>query len=108
MATIQPSIMTTRREQMFFALTAEEMARLRRFGSQRAFAAGDYLVRAGEQGLGLAVILSGRVNVSRRDGLGHDELVVTYKTGDFLGEVGQLSGRAAFVDARAQIGRAHV
>jgi thioredoxin reductase (NADPH) len=101
MATIQPSIMVTRREQMFFALSKEETLRLRRFGADRAFAAGDYLVRAGEQGLGLAVILSGRVNVTRRDGLGHDELVVSYKTGDFLGEVGQLSGRAAFVDARA-------
>ena len=101
MATIQPSIMVTRREQMFFVLTAEETVRLRRFGSERAFAAGDYLVRAGEQGLGLAVILSGKVDVTRRDGLGHDELVVSYAKGSFLGEVGQLSGRAAFVDARA-------
>ncbi len=94
--------MVTRRDQMFFPLTAEEIGRLRRFGSVRRYGIGDYLVRAGEQGLGMAVILSGRVEVTRRDGLGHDELVVRYGEGDFLGEVGQLSGRAAFVDARAQ------
>jgi thioredoxin reductase (NADPH) len=101
MAANPQSIMVTRREQMFFPLSAEEMLRLRRFGAERAYAAGDYLVRAGEQGLGLAVMLSGRINVTRRDGLGHDELVVSYGQGDFLGEVGQLAGRAAFVDARA-------
>jgi len=86
---------------MFFRLTPEEIARLQRFGAQRSFAAGDYLVRAGERGLGMSVILRGHVNVTRRDGLGHDEPVVSYGDGDFIAEVGQLSGRAAFVDARA-------
>jgi thioredoxin reductase (NADPH) len=101
MATYLPPFLLTRRDQMFFLLTAEEIGRLRRFGSDRTYADGDYLVRAGEQGRGMAVILSGQVNVTRRDGLGHDELVVSYDGGDFIGEVGQLSGRASFVDARA-------
>jgi thioredoxin reductase (NADPH) len=101
MASDKPPIIDSRRDQMFFSLTGEEIARLGRFGAPRSFAAGDYLVRAGEQGLGLAIVLSGQVDVSRRDGLGNDAPVVSYGAGGFIGEVGQLSGRAAFVDAKA-------
>ena len=96
-----PLVANSRREQMYFPLTLEEIERLRRFGEVKPFAAGDYLVHAGETGLGMTVILAGRVNVTRRDGLGHDEPVVSYRPGHFIAEVGQLSGRAAFVDARA-------
>ena len=96
-----PPVLRNRREQMYFPLTDEEIGRLRRFGEVRRFASGDYLVHAGETGLGMFVILSGRVNVSRRDGLGHDLPMITYRPRYFLAEVGQLSGRASFIDARA-------
>jgi thioredoxin reductase (NADPH) len=103
MARRQPNIRTTRRQQMYFALADAEIDRLRRFGQLRSFQHGDVLVRVGETGLGMLVILSGRVEVSRRDGLGHhDEPIVTYGRHSFLAEVGQLSGLASFVDARAQ------
>ena len=101
MASGSQSVAITRRDQMYFLLTDAEILRLRRFGEVRHFAAGDFLVHAGETGLGIFVILSGRVNISRRDGLGHDEPVVSYRSHSFVGEVGQLSGRAAFVDAKA-------
>ena len=101
MAEYAPPVLQSRRQQMYFALTEAEIARLRRFGEARSFAPGDYLVRAGDTGLGMAVILSGRVEVSRRDGLGHDEAINEYGERSFLAEVGQLSGRASFVDARA-------
>jgi len=96
-----PPVLQARREQMYFPLTDEEIGRLGRFGEARRFAAGDYLAHAGETGLGMFVILSGRVNVSRRDGLGHDLPIISYRPRHFLAEVGQLSGRASFVDARA-------
>ena len=96
-----PTVLKTRREQMYFTLTDEEIDRLRRFGKARSYAPGDYLVHAGEAGLGMFVILSGYVNVTRRDGLGHDLPIISYRPRYFLGEVGQLSGRASFVDARA-------
>src|SRR6185503_4896965 len=85
----------------YFPLTDTEIDRLRRFGEPRGFSAGDYLVHAGETGLGMFVILSGEVEVSRRDGLGHDLPMFPYKARNFLAEVGQLSGAASFVDARA-------
>ncbi|HEY4031811.1 MAG TPA: FAD-dependent oxidoreductase [Caulobacteraceae bacterium] len=99
-----PPILRNRREQMYFTLTDDEIARLRRFGEDRRYASGDYLMHAGEAGLGMFVILSGRVDVTRRDGLGHDLPVNAYRPGHFLAEVGQLSGRASFVDARAADG----
>src|SRR5215471_15914138 len=96
-----PPVLKSRREQMYFPLSDEEIDRLRRFGEPRRYAPGDYLVHAGETGLGMFVILSGYVNVTRRDGLGHDLPIISYRPRYFLAEVGQLSGRASFVDARA-------
>ncbi|HEY1425344.1 MAG TPA: FAD-dependent oxidoreductase, partial [Caulobacteraceae bacterium] len=101
MAEYAPPSLKSRREQMYFPLTDAELARLRRFGEPRRFGVGDYLIRAGDTGLGMAVILAGRVEVSRRDGLGHDEAITDFGARSFLAEVGQLSGRASFVDARA-------
>jgi thioredoxin reductase (NADPH) len=101
MASGLPPVAATRREQMYFPLTDAEIARLRRFGEVRHFAGGDFMIHAGETGIGMLVVLSGRVNISRRDGLGHDEPVITYRPRFFIGEVGQLSGRASFVDAKA-------
>ena len=96
-----PPVLKTRRDQMYFDLTDEEIDRLRRFGEVGRYGPGDYLVHAGQTGLGMFVILSGRVNVSRRDGLGHDLPMVSYRPRHFVAEVGQLSGRASFIDARA-------
>ncbi len=102
MAKYSPPVVRTRREQMYFPLEPRQIDRLGRFGERHRFAAGDYLIRAGETGVGMVLILSGRVEVTRRDGLGHNEPIRTYGERHFIAEVGQLSGRAAFVDARAE------
>ena len=102
MSEYAPPVVRARRAQMYFPLTDHEIGRLKRFGEVRRFAAGDYLVRAGEAGFGMAVLLAGRIEVTRRDGLGHNEPIRTYTRGHFIAEVGQLSGRAAFVDLRAE------
>jgi thioredoxin reductase (NADPH) len=102
MAEYAPPVVRTRREQMYFPLTDREIERLGRFGEVRRFAKGDYLVRAGESGLGMFVFLAGRAEVTRRDGLGHNEPIRTYTDHHFLAEVGQLGGRPAFVDAVAE------
>ena len=65
-----PTVMDTRREQMFPALAPAEVDRLRHFGQIRTFEAGDGLVRVGERGHGLTVILNGQIAVTRRDGAG--------------------------------------
>ena len=100
MAEPTPSIRDTRGEQMFLALTPEQVDRLRRFGEVRRFGQGDPLIRVGETGHGLYVVLAGAVEVSQREGDSHIP-IVTHRAGNFLGELAQLSGRPALVDAYA-------
>ena len=95
----RPSVLDTRREQMFPVLAQAEIDRLRRFGEQRRFAKGEYLARVGTPTPGLLLFLSGEVQVAPHDR--PDEVIVTYHAGNFLGELAQLSGRPALTDAVA-------
>src|SRR5258706_7744146 len=92
-----------RRDQLFPKLDRASIERLCRFGQKRSYDAGDYLVRAGEISPGMMVLLSGEVEVTRRDQLGRGKPISTHVPGSFLGELAQLSGRPALVDARAQV-----
>jgi thioredoxin reductase (NADPH) len=87
--------------QMFPTLEAAEQERLRRFGELRTYAAGEPLVTAGEISPGLFVVMSGEVAISQRNLLARDEPIVTHGPGAFVGELAQLSGQPALVDARA-------
>jgi len=86
---------------MFPTLEPAEIDRLRAFGERRSFRTGDTLVKVGEVGHGMTVILRGRVAVTRRDELGRSQPIVTHGPGAFMGELAQLSGRPSLVDARA-------
>jgi thioredoxin reductase (NADPH) len=96
-----PSIIATRARDMFPVLAPAEIERLRRFGTVRSYAAGDALATVGALSEGLIIVLSGRVEVTWRGEQGRPEPIVVYGLGQFLGELGQLSGRPAFVDATA-------
>jgi thioredoxin reductase (NADPH) len=97
-----PSIIDTRRQQMFPTLAPAEIERLRRFGVLRSYGTGEALVRVGEVGHGLTIILAGAVQITQRDQSGRSEPIVTHAAGAFMGELAQLSGRPALVDAYAQ------
>jgi thioredoxin reductase (NADPH) len=90
-----------RRAQMFPVLTAEEIARMRRFGTVRHYADGERLYETGKPSPGMFVILSGSIRVTRHDGLGHEVPLVEQGPGGFTAEVGQLSGKPAFADGLA-------
>jgi thioredoxin reductase (NADPH) len=94
-----PSIIDTRREQMFPTLQPFEIERIRRFGEVRSFEVGEPLAKVGEVARGLSVILAGRVEVTRYDQSGHRAHIVTHGAGEFLGELAQLAGRPALADA---------
>src|SRR3977135_4480044 len=91
-----------RLEQTFPALTSQEIARIRRFGAIRHYKDGEKLFETGKPGPGMFVILSGHVAITQRDGLGHITPVIDQGPGQFLAEIGQLSGRAALVDGHAE------
>src|SRR3981081_4710669 len=91
-----------RHEQTFPALTPQEIARMRRFGELRNYKNGERLFETGKPGPGMFVILSGHVAITQRDGLGHVTPVIDQGPGQFLAEIGQLSGRVALVDGAAE------
>ena len=91
-----------RHEQTFPPLTAPEIARMRRFGEIARYKDGEMLFETGKPGPGMFVILSGHVSITQRDGLGHVTPVIDQGPGQFLAEIGQLSGRVALVDGHAE------
>ncbi|UDL94526.1 FAD-dependent oxidoreductase [Lichenihabitans sp. PAMC28606] len=90
-----------RYDQIFPTLTPGEIDRLRPYGTIRHYEDRDTLFETGEASCGLFVILAGHVAITQRDGLGHVVPIVEEGPGQFLAEVGQLSGRPALVDGRA-------
>jgi thioredoxin reductase (NADPH) len=91
-----------RHEQTFPALTPQEIVRMRRFGEMRRYSDGEMLFETGKPGPGMFVVLSGHVAITQRDGLGHVTPVIDQGPGQFLAEIGQLSGRVALVDGHAE------
>ena len=92
--------MEARRDQMFPVLPEADVARLKRFGEVRTFAAGTVIVKAGERSPGLLFILGGRMEISQNNVMGR-EIIIEHGPGNFMGELAQLSDRPALVDATA-------
>jgi thioredoxin reductase (NADPH) len=90
-----------RNEQMFPKLTPHDIDRLRRFGEIRHYDAGEALFLTGDIAPGMYVLIKGSVHVTQRDPLGHRAPIVELGPGQFVAEVGQLSGQPAFVDVHA-------
>ncbi len=85
----------------FFApLSATEREQLAGALVERVFAAGEQLVRQGEDGQTFYIVMTGRVRVSV-DADGHTTTLATLQAGDFFGEMSMLTGakRSATVTA---------
>jgi thioredoxin reductase (NADPH) len=95
------STMDPRDEHVFPKLKPQEIDRLRRFGEVRRYAPGEALFLTGDIAPGMYVLIKGSVRVTRRDPLGHSAPIVEMGPGQFVAEVGQLSGQPAFVDVHA-------
>jgi thioredoxin reductase (NADPH) len=91
-----------RYEQTFPTLTPQEIGRMRRFGDERSYKHGERLFETGKPGPGMFVVLSGHVAVTQRDGFGHVTPIIDQGPGQFVAEIGQLSGRVALVDGQAE------
>src|SRR6202171_2131368 len=96
------SLAFPRHEQTFPTLTLQEIERMRRFGEVVSFKDGEALFETGRPGPGMFVVLSGDIAITLRDGLGHVTPVIDQGPGQFLAEIGQLSGRVALVDGHAE------
>jgi thioredoxin reductase (NADPH) len=67
-----------------------------------SFAAGERFMTAGQVSPGFVVILAGRVAVTAHDYLGIGKQIVTHAPGNFIGELAELAGRPALVDATTE------
>jgi len=92
----------SRHAQTFPSLTAREIDRIRRFGTVHHVADGERMFATGEPSPGMFVLLSGHVAITQHDGLGHVSPVVEQGPGQFMAEVGTLSGQPALVDGHAE------
>lgn len=102
MAVSKSSVIETRRAQMFPELASNDIERLRKFGDEQTYAPGEFLLRGGQVGRGFTIILSGEVDVTQHHSSRQQELIVTHRAGSFMGELAQLAGKPALVDARAK------
>jgi thioredoxin reductase (NADPH) len=92
----------SRPEQAFPHLAADEVQRVRRFGSVRRYGNGEYVMRAGERPPGMLVVLSGTMRITGRDAHGHQLPITEHGPMSFSGELNLLAGRPSFVDGIAE------
>ena len=97
------SLTETRRDQMFPILSTDQIASARRFAAEleRSFEPGELLFALGTRNAAAFLVLQGCVEVVRRNGTGHETVIVRHGPGEVTGEVSQLAGRAALAEGRA-------
>jgi thioredoxin reductase (NADPH) len=82
-------------------LDRDQLAVLRRYGSEREVAAGDVLFADGEENYDLIVLLDGTADIIQGHGQPTARVVATFGPSEFLGEIGMLTGQRAFLSAVA-------
>jgi thioredoxin reductase (NADPH) len=101
-SSLPDSILERRRDQIFPVLTTEQVETARRFGGPpRQFNAGEIIYAHAQPNAPAFLVLSGSIEVMRRDGLGHENVVTTHARGQFSGELGQLAGNPTLAEGRA-------
>src|SRR6185312_12100300 len=78
-----------------------ETARRFASGPARTFAPGELVYDVGERDVPTWLLLDGAIELTRHDGLGHEEGIVVETAGQFTGEVNQLAGRGSLATATA-------
>src|SRR6266404_2062993 len=86
-----------RAHQAFPVLDQDQIVSARKFtaAEERRFEPAEAIYRTGDKNVPVWLILEGNIELSRRDGLRSAAPVTSLGSGQFTGEVGQLSGRPA-------------
>jgi hypothetical protein len=87
------TMLQLRRVPLFRMLTPEDLQRVASVASERWFDDGETLIREGEPGDELFVVVEGRVRVVQRAPDGSERTVRTYGEGDHIGELAVLLAR---------------
>ena len=87
------TMLLLRRVPLFEGLEPEDLQRIASTCNERAYPAGATLMREGEPGSELCVLVSGTVRVVRVQPDGTERLIRTYEEGDHIGELAVLRDR---------------
>nr|WP_315393267.1 FAD-dependent oxidoreductase [uncultured Duganella sp.] len=82
-------------------LDPSEIKRIERFGARACYRDGEMLFEAGRSTFGMFVLLSGKIRISRYDGLGNTSVITEHLPGEFAGEMSQLSNAPSLVNGHA-------
>jgi CRP/FNR family cyclic AMP-dependent transcriptional regulator len=90
---------------LFKRLSARQRSRLARHATTRTYQAGDVIIREGDTGMTLYVILTGAARVTRRSAEGHTVSLHEMGPAGFFGEMGLLDDvvRSATITASAPV-----
>ena len=86
---------------LFANLQPKHLKGIAQICTERSFKAGDVLIKQGEDGIGLFILITGRVKVSKTNPGGQNVEIASNGAGDILGEMAVLDGapRTATVTA---------
>jgi thioredoxin reductase (NADPH) len=102
MAFAPSAVLERRREQMFPQLTPAQVEVAKRFGAPaRQFGGGELVFGFGEVASPAWLVLSGYIEILRKDAFGNREVITRHLPGMMAGEVSQLAGGPSFVEGRA-------
>ncbi len=82
-------------------LTEEQIDIVRGYGEERDFADGTLLWDIGDRNRGFFLVLSGAIEIFRRDRNG-EHVIITFGPGHYAGETATMSGRGAYVAGRTK------
>jgi thioredoxin reductase (NADPH) len=82
-------------------LDVAQLEVLRSYGSEHDMAAGDVLFADGDLTYDLIVVVAGEARIIERRGRAGETVIATYGHGQFLGEIGLLTGQRAYLSAVA-------
>lgn len=92
---------------LFAPLDTAEREQILQFFKHNIYEPQDEIIRQGEPGKHLVVIISGQVAVSVKDRDGNENMVAILREGEFLGEISLLTGKTTTATCTA-INRSHV
>jgi thioredoxin reductase (NADPH) len=97
-----PSILETRRAQVFPKLTDAQLRRLAGLGTERTLEDGALVFDQGDERVPFHVVLEGLLEIVHPACDEAEDLIVVHEPGEFTGEVNMLNGRRALVRGRAK------
>lgn len=87
-------ITTLQKVPIFNDLTQRQLQSVAKLAYEREYKAGDTIVKQGEQGVGLFLVVAGKAEAVRERADGSKAVVNTFETGDFFGELALLDDGA--------------